>query len=417
MNPGHFAEGSNSEPEDALANPGSNWPAHGVEMVPWSQSMRGGSREDRMLSEIEASIPPFIADLDYLVPPKLINIITDAQSAVARLDAVHGPDLKPLAQLLTRTEAVSSSKIEGISATLDDYARATAGSKANASASSMVAAGEALTQLIERTGEYGTLSLDHILDAHLTLMRDDPMDGMYAGQLRTVQNWIGGSDYSPRGAVHIPPVPGRVEPLMHDLIIFANRNDIPAIPQAAIVHAQFESIHPFTDGNGRIGRAMINAVLRRRGVTKNLVIPIATAMVANRQGYFNLVNDYRAGEIDPFVRHLGIAALIASEESELTGANLRAIPTKWQELSQPRKGSAAASILNALPTTPVISSADAERIAGGTTSSAFTALERLETDGVIHEVTGRVRNRIYVASAIMDELSDLEVRIAQRVGQ
>lgn len=391
------------------------WPAHESETVPWSQATRGGAREDRMLREIEASIPPFIADLEYSPAPALFAAATDAQSVITRLDAGVGPEMQPLAQLLTRTEAVSSSKIEGIQASFDDYARAAAGVKANANATSMVAAGLALTQLIEHTGTRGELRLADVLDAHRVLMRDDPTDGRYAGQLRTVQNWIGGSDFSPRGAVHVPPIPGRVEELMNDLVRFANRDDLPALPQAAIVHAQFESIHPFTDGNGRIGRALINAVLRRRNVTQNLVLPVATAMVANRKRYFDLVNAYRTGAVDPFVSLLITAARIAAEESAVTGRHLSALPAKWATLTKPRSGSAAAAILQALPTHPVMSATLAEQIAGGPTSSVYSALDRLEADGIIHEVTGRTRNRAYVASAIMDELADLETRIERRI--
>ena len=81
--------------------------------------------------------------------------------------------------------------------------------------------------------------------------------------LRTVQNWIGGSDYSPRDALYVPPPPDTVHAYMNDLTEFANRTDIPVLIQAAIAHAQFESIHPFTDGNGRIGRALINTIFRR----------------------------------------------------------------------------------------------------------------------------------------------------------
>ena len=98
-------------------------------------------------------------------------------------------------------------------------------------------------------------------------MQDDPGEVRYAGRIRDMQNWIGGSDYSPRDALYVPPPPETVEGYLDDLIRFANRNDLPVLSQAAVAHAQFESVHPFTDGNGRIGRALINAILRRRGAT------------------------------------------------------------------------------------------------------------------------------------------------------
>lgn len=392
-----------------------SWPSHTVETVPWRQRVRGGSREDRMLRAIDASVPPFIADLEHPLGGELLTECRQAEAAIVRLDTAAGNEFAPLAALLTRTEAVSSSKIERVAASMDDYARAVGGSKANASATSMVAAGAALHELVTRSGQSGRIELDDILHAHHILMRDDPVDGASAGRLRTEQNWILGSDHSPRGAIHIPPVPERVPGLMDDLLAYANRDGVPPILQAAVVHAQFESIHPFPDGNGRIGRALINAVLRRSGLTTRVVVPIASAMVANREQYFRLVNEYRTGRLDPFISLLAKASLASAEESWISGERLRAIPGEWAELSSPRAGSAASKLLEVLQTHPVMLSGLAEELTGSPRSSVFAALDRLEADGIIHEVTGRKQDRVYVASALMDELDDLERRISARM--
>ena len=104
----------------------------------------------------------------------------------------------------------------------------------------------------------------------------------------------------PRGALYIPP-PETVPGYMDDLVTFADRSDMPALLQAAIAHAQFESIHPFTDGNGRIGRALINAILRRRGATTRVVVPLASALVARRENYFDVLGSYRSGDLAPLV--------------------------------------------------------------------------------------------------------------------
>ena len=137
----------------------------------------------------------------------------------------------------------------------------------------MVAATTALDTMIDDIGRRGQIELAAITSAHEALMQDDTIEASYAGRLRDMQNWIGGSDYSPRGALYVPPPPATVQGYMDDLLAFANRDDLPALVQAAIAHAQFESIHPFTDGNGRIGRALINTVLRRRKATTRVVVP------------------------------------------------------------------------------------------------------------------------------------------------
>jgi Fic family protein len=96
---------------------------------------------------------------------------------------------------------------------------------------------------------------------------------------------------------------------MDDLLAFVGRTDLPILAQAAIAHAQFESIHPFTDGNGRIGRALISAVLRRRGLTQRVTVPLASAMLADTGRYFTQLNGYRDGRADEFVEYVAVATI------------------------------------------------------------------------------------------------------------
>ena len=203
------------------------WPAHAARTVSWRQAGRHGTRADRMVREITVSLPPSIAGLPYTPPPAIGIALAEAARAVIAVDADPRGHIGALGGLLLRTESVSSSKIERIDASVDDYARAVAGIRSNESASSMVAATRALARMIDRAGETRRVRLDDILAAHRILMADDRMDGHYAGRLRDVQNWIGGSDHSPIGAVHIPPPPDTVPGYMEDLVAFANREKFP----------------------------------------------------------------------------------------------------------------------------------------------------------------------------------------------
>ena len=391
------------------------WPAHATRTVPWRQAGRHGTRADRMLRDVTVSLPPMIADRAYVSPPEIAAALAAAAREVIAVDADPRAHIGALGGLLLRTESVSSSKIERIDASLDDYARAVAGIRSNESASSMVAATRALAQMIDRAGESGRVRLDDLLAAHRTLMADDRMDGHYAGRVRDVQNWIGGSDHSPIGAVHIPPPPDTVAAYLHDLIAFANRDDLDPVAQAAIAHAQFESIHPFTDGNGRIGRALINAILRRRGLTRRTVVPVASAMLAERDRYFALVNGYRDGRVDAFVADLARGTRIAAAEAGRSADRLAELPGEWRERSRPRAGSAAASLLTVLAEHPILSAEEAQQLTGAPLSSVYTALDRLEADGIIHQVTARQRNRVWGVDDILDELDELAARIAAAV--
>ena len=218
--------------------------------------------------------------------------------------------------MLARTEAVASSRIEDEHADLDDYARAVVGSRANGSATLMVAATAAIRRMQDDATD-GTVTASSILRAHHDLLRDDPVDGRDAGRWRTVQNWIGGGR-SPRLAAYVPPPPELVPGAMDDLLAFVARDDVHPVAQAAIAHAQFESIHPFTDGNGRIGRALIGAVLRRRGITTAVTAPVATVLVADRARYFDHLVRYRSGAVHDFVADLAIAVGTACDEAALT---------------------------------------------------------------------------------------------------
>lgn len=395
-------------------SPPNDWPAHDSRVVPWRQTQRAGTAADRRLTAVTVSLPPFIAELDYGVAPHQHATLERAAIAVALLDSEDGKDLAVLSRFLLQTEAVSSSKIEYVDASTEDFARAVAGSKANPSATSMVAATNAITELIDRAGSTGTISIDDTLRAHDTLMHDDPLDGRYAGTLRTMQNWIGGSDYSPRDAIHVPPPADTVRSYLDDLSVFANRDDMPALVQAAIVHAQLESVHPFTDGNGRIGRALINAVFRRRGLTVRTVVPVASALVADRERYFSLINTYRAGHVGAFIDDLARSTIVAAEEARESARRFRELPAEWKALVRPRLGSGAAALIDALLTHPIITAELVDKITGAS-SQAYRAITQLESAGLIREITGRKRDRAWIASDIAAELDDLTRRIAARV--
>ncbi|MGX9346801.1 Fic family protein [Microbacterium sp. KNMS] len=364
-----------------------------------------------MLTSVDASVPPRIAALDY-VPP-IATLVTSEQAllAVAQADTDAEGHSAALSRFMIWTESVASSKIERITASAVDYARALAGSRSNSSASSMVAASTALHRLIADVAARGCFGLDDLLVAHRALMHDDPHEADYAGRLRDMQNWIGGSDHSPRGALHVPPVPERVPDLMDDLIDFLNRDDLPVLVQAAIGHAQFESIHPFTDGNGRIGRALVSAVFRRRGVTRNAVVPLASGLLAKRDDYFAALGEYRRGSpaplIDLFARSAHAAAICSRESI----ARIKAMPGEWAEELRPRAGSAVAALIPAFYDHPIMGAAEIERRSGSSEQQTYKAIARLTQAGFIEEITGRKRDRVWAASELLAELDDLDRRI------
>lgn len=367
-----------------------------------------------MLTTITTAVPPLIADLDFTAGRDTAGAVERAAVAIVRLDSDQGTHLAGLGAFLLRSEAVSSSRIEQVLASRKDFARAMVGAKATGSGRSTVAAVRALEGLVTAAGRDGVVTEEALLSAHHDLMAGDPDEKRYAGRYRDVQNWIRGSDHSPLGAVHVPPPPDLVPALMADLLTFVGRDDLPAVTQAALAHAQFESIHPFTDGNGRIGRALISAVLRRRGLAIHTVVPVASAMLADVGRYFDLVNDYRTGAAGPFVRYVAGAATAACAAAAESAEELAALPAHWQQLARPRAGSAAAKILQILLRHPVLDAHDTARLAGVSMTAAYDGIEALTRAGVLDPLSAGARNQVWVATPVLDEIDAMNRRLGSR---
>lgn len=391
---------------------GATWPPHQVTTVPWAQTARGGTKEDRTLSSIEASLPPHIARAAVPISPNTLVEMESALRDIAVLDRSAGPELTALGALLIRSESVASSKIEDEEASVEDYARALHGHRGNRSASSMVDATAATEYLMLAVAERKRIDLDLLTNAHERLMAADPTERGYAGKVRDMQNWIGGSNYSPRGALYVPPPPSTVADYLEDLLDFTNRRDLPVLAQAAIAHAQFESIHPFTDGNGRIGRALMNAILRCRGATSTVVVPIASGLVGNRDRYFSYLDSYRGGDIEPLLLGMAHAVRMAASESLKTAQRLSDLPSIWRDAAgRVRRGSTTDQVLARLERTSVFTTDELAATVSGPTSSVYTAVERLRAVGILRPLTERTRNQVWGVAAVLDELDDLELRI------
>lgn len=392
-------------------------PAHRLEPRPWRQKMRGGTRDDRMATTVNTQVPPWIAGLE-IDPSAAMSELSEATlQAIARADGAAGPGSEMLSRFMIRSESVASSRIEHVEASAEDMARAIAGSRANSSAVSMVAASRAFQEMWNRADEQGAVTIADLLGAHRQLMAEDEDlgDRRWAGTVREDQNWIGGSRFSPRDALFVSPPPDLVPELLEDLERFLARDDLPVLVQVVVAHAQFESIHPFTDGNGRIGRALIGALLRRRSVTTHAAMPVASGLYALREQYFAALGAYRDGDLEPLFEVLCRSSSAAAEESLTSFARLRALPSSWQEEGMGRRGSAVARLLEVLVEHPTLTADDAVDLSGASTAAAYSALSVLEEHGILREVTGRKRDRIWVVAEVVDELEDLDRRIRARL--
>jgi Fic family protein len=249
-----------------------------------SDTGTGLARRDRLSCDYEAYLPDTLSNRSIALSSQTAADVADAERAIAVLDteAATLADTEALARILLRAESVASSRIEGLEVGARRLLRAEAAIELGAQTSDVTATEvlgniDAMATAIKRINPGEPITLDLLLDFHRRLLAGTRLDP-HAGAIREEQNWIGGSSYNPCSAAFVPPPPEYVPDLLDDLCRFCNSDDIPAVAQAAIAHAQFETIHPFVDGNGRTGRALIHLVLRRRRLATRVLPPVSLVL-------------------------------------------------------------------------------------------------------------------------------------------
>lgn len=291
------------------------------------------------------------------------------------------PAWEVLARLLLRAEGVASSFIEGVRAPLAEVAAAELDPGVGETASWVAGNLTAVTEAIEAAGR-GPLTIDQLHSWHRSLMAGSRhLPDHLIGAPRDVQGWIGGT--SPADAALVTPPPGEVVPLLDDLVDFANRTDIDPVTQAALSHAQFEIVHPYADGNGRIGRVLVSWILARR---LNLVSPPPTSVriALDRGGYLAGLTLFRVGDVDPWVAWFADVVARAGEASIALVRSVTALQASWGErLAGARADAAARRVPALLPEHPVLTAAVIAAALGVSERTGRTALEMLAERGIV----------------------------------
>jgi Fic family protein len=392
----------------------SSWPAIRFEKRAWhSRDDEGQSRRAalRARGPYEASIPPFIMDLDAPALDAETSIAAeDAIVELGRFDGEVGAIAAPFSAILLRSESAASSEIEQLTASAKNIALAELGRGAGQNSRLIVGNVRAMEAAIEMAEDLDTSS---IVAMQEEILRDDQPE--HTGGWRTQQVWIGGGyGNSSHSASFVPPHHERVGALMDDLVAFARRTDLPALPQIAIAHAQFETVHPFPDGNGRTGRALVQAMLHRLGVTRNVTVPVSAGLLRDTRGYFDALTAYRAGDVAPIVRAFAHASADATVNGRELVADLTRIRSKWERTTSARAGSAGLRLLDVLQRQPVIDANLASDVLVVSARNAQNGIDRLVTDGILHQNGASARNRTYEARDVLTALDAFAGRAKRR---
>lgn len=371
----------------------------------------------RRACRYEAFIPTPLLGTERTLSAEAAGIAAEADAAIRALNAAARPALAPLARLLLRTESIASSKVEGLQLGVHELARAEArmetGGRVSPTAVEVMANINAMELAIDEAASAANFEIDQILAIHRELMERSP-NPRIAGKLRTVQNWIGGNDYNPCGADFVPPPPEYLRDLMEDLCAFLNEETLPPLVQAALLHAQFETIHPFDDGNGRTGRALIHVLLRRRGVAPAYVPPISVVLAADRERYIRGLTDYRADRTDSWIENFSAAALRSARLASDYLVAVDELAVDWRaKLSgsgkAPRAGAAAWAIMDQLPGHPIITAPVAAAATGRSKPQIYQGLSQLESAGVLVPLSQAKRNQSWEAAGLLELLSGFEM--------
>lgn len=370
----------------------------------------------RRACKYNAFIPTELSALKFSLGAGVAGAVSEAEQAIHELNAHATPGLGAMARLLLRSESIASSKIEGMQLDVRELARAEArmdtGGRVSDTAREVIGNIDAMILAVDSASAVSTFKKSAILDIHRRLL-ERATNRHIAGRFRIEQNWIGGNDYNPCGAEFVPPPPKDVPRLLADLCATINDDQLPPVMQAALVHAQFETIHPFDDGNGRTGRALIHVVLRRRRIATHYVPPISVALAMGKQRYVAGLTAFRGDGVQDWIEYFAAAAMRGARLASAYLAAVRELCDRWREQLRnahrpPRSDAAAWRLIDALPGHPMITAAMASEAVGRSRPQIHVAIDQLAAAGVVVPVSPGRRNVAWEPVGLLDLIAHLE---------
>lgn len=353
------------------------------------------------LAFVPASLPP---KLQY--DDELVLLLSRADAALSELSGLgrHLPNPHLLIAPYVRREAVLSSRIEGTRTSLADLLLDEAVDGAGAE----VPADVQEVRNYVRATEYGVgrlktlpLSLRLVRELHERLMRGVRGDRARPGEFRQSQNWIGAPGSTIETATYVPPPPEQMDECLSAWELFMHDLDrLPDLVQCALLHEQFEAIHPFLDGNGRVGRLLITLFLVERGRLSQPLLYLSAYIDAHRRDYYEGLQRVRTdGDWSGWVRFFLSGVLETAQQGVRQAGHLMALREKFRKRLQDKPKPLA--LLDALFTNPYVTVAKAEKILKVTNPTARQAVKVLQEAGMLDEITGRSWGRLYLARPIL----------------
>lgn len=388
----------------------SQWKPLGYETLKWEINKDISTLSRRSISKIlptyKSSLPNMISDKNITIDPDFEVAITDLLIKISRFDTIQSAKGYSFPTALLRSESAASSQIENLTSSIRNIAIAELDSKSTKNAQ-IIANNVAAMRTAINTTEM--LSISTIQKIHNELMKSSKT--IIPGEFRTQAVWIGGSPYSPHKAIFVPPHYTHIKNYMDDLILYAGRIDVNPIVKAAILHAQFETIHPFIDGNGRTGRALIHKSLKDDDVLKTVALPISAGLLNNTKDYMSALLAFQDGNPIPIIEQvfnaLELALVIGSKASE----DISLVINEWEETLDEKKTSSMWDFLYLLIQQPVVNSTYLSNKLDLSVRGANLLINRAVDLGILRRIGNQRRGILYQADdiiEIMDKISDID---------
>jgi Fic family protein len=355
---------------------------------------------------VPAPLPP---KLDWT--PRLIRVLSDADRLIGKLAGEGGrlPNPHILMRPFLQREAVLSSKIEGTQATLGELLAAEAGASVDRSPDDLREVGNYVVAL-----EHGILRLKElplcvriIRELHEKLMTGVRGQQATPGRFRKIQNWIGKPGSTLATASFVPPPPDEVETCLAAWEKFLHESELPPLVTIALAHYQFEAIHPFLDGNGRVGRLLISLFLIERQILPTPLLYLSVFFEAARRDYYDgLRGVSERGEWNEWLEYFlqGVARMSEDALSRAARVNNKLI--EWQKKVAGDSTNAPLRVVELLAANPFITTKGAAEKLGVAFTTAQRAIERLERLGIVKQSGDAKRDRVYCAKTLLDILEE-----------
>ena len=358
-----------------------------------------------------AFLPPPLPP-DVALSPKLIGALSEADRAVGEVSGLGRtlPNPHMLAMSLLRREAVLSSRIEGTQASMSDLvlfevdpATADRSGDVQEVANYVRAANHVLDP-----GRRLPMSLPLLLEAHAMLLEGARGASASPGEFRRSQNWIGAPGSSLQDATYVPPAPEELWGCLDAFEKYLHANDeLPPLLRIAAIHYQFEAIHPFLDGNGRIGRLLVVALMVEWGLLPSPLLEISAYIEPRRDAYYDALSAVSVdGDWQGWFHYFLEAVTVQCHSTVERATKLRALRDDYRaRMATPRASALLPTLVDSLFASPATTIAQARSLLGVTHRAATMNVEKLVSSGILTEVAGRGRSRLFLATEILDTLA------------